>query len=37
MQELRDYLQLAASQSRVLLFDVVDRFAGITWGWKPEW
>lgn len=37
IQELRDYLQLAASQSRVLLSDVVDRFAGIPWGWKPEW
>ena len=37
IQELRDYLQLAASQSRVLLADVVDRFAGIPWGWKPEW
>lgn len=37
VQELRDYLQLAASQSRVLLSDVVDRFAGIPWGWKPEW
>jgi hypothetical protein len=37
VQELRDYLQLAASQSRVLLSDVVERFAGIPWGWKPEW
>ena len=37
VQELRDYLQLAASQNRVLLSDVVDRFAGIPWGWKPEW
>ncbi|MBY0410971.1 MAG: BREX system P-loop protein BrxC [Burkholderiaceae bacterium] len=37
VQELRDYLQLAASQTRVLLSDVVDRFAGIPWGWKPEW
>ena len=35
--EMRDYLQLAASQSRVLLSDVVERFAGIPWGWKPEW
>jgi len=35
--EMRDYLQLAASQSRVLLSDVVDRFTGIPWGWKPEW
>ncbi|SEO63959.1 hypothetical protein SAMN05428959_1158 [Duganella sp. CF517] len=37
IKEMRDYLQLAASQSRVLLSDVVDRFAGIPWGWKPEW
>ena len=35
--EVRDYLHLAASQNRVLLSDVVDRFAGIPWGWKPEW
>ena len=37
INEMREYLQLAASQSRVLLSDVVDRFAGIPWGWKPEW
>jgi len=37
MKEMRDYLHLAASQTRVLLSDVVDRFAGIPWGWKPEW
>jgi hypothetical protein len=37
LNELREYLQLAASQSRVLLSDVVDRFAGIPWGWKPDW
>lgn len=37
INELRDYLNLAASQTRVLLSDVVDRFAGIPWGWKPEW
>ncbi|MDO8264479.1 MAG: BREX system P-loop protein BrxC [Gallionella sp.] len=37
LKEMRDYLQLAASQTRVLLSDVVDRFAGIPWGWKPEW
>lgn len=36
LKEMRDYLQLAASQTRVLLSDVVDRFAGIPWGWKPE-
>jgi len=37
IKEVRDYLQLAASQNRVLLSDVVERFAGIPWGWKPEW
>lgn len=37
IKELRDYLNLAASQTRVLLSDVVDRFAGNPWGWKPEW
>jgi len=34
---MREYLQLKASQSRVLLSDVVDRFSGAPWGWKPEW
>jgi hypothetical protein len=37
IKEMRDYLHLAASQNRVLLSDVVDRFTGIPWGWKPEW
>lgn len=37
VKELRDHLGLAASQTRVLLSDVVDRFSGIPWGWKPEW
>jgi hypothetical protein len=37
IKEVRDYLHLAASQTRVLLSDVVDRFSGIPWGWKPEW
>jgi hypothetical protein len=37
IKEVREYLNLAASQSRVLLSDVVDRFVGIPWGWKPEW
>jgi len=37
IKEMRDYLQLAASQNRVLLSDVVDRFASIPWGWRPEW
>ena len=37
IKEMRDYLQLAASDKRVLLSDVVERYAGIPWGWKPEW
>ena len=37
MKEIREYLQLKASAERVLLSDVVDRFTGIPWGWKPEW
>jgi hypothetical protein len=37
IKELREYLQLKASTERVLLSDVVDRFTGIPWGWKPEW
>lgn len=37
INEMREYLGLAAGQTRVLLSDVVDRFAGIPWGWKPEW
>jgi hypothetical protein len=32
IKEVRDYLHLAASQTRVLLSDVVDRFSGIPWG-----
>lgn len=34
--EMRQYLSVAASSSRVLLSDVVDRFAGAPWGWRPE-
>ncbi len=37
IKEVRDYLHLAASSSRVLLSDVVDRFTGVPWGWRPEW
>lgn len=37
LKEVREYLQVAASQTRVLLSDVVDRFTGVPWGWKPEW
>lgn len=37
LNEMREYLQLKASQSRVLLSEVVERFSGAPWGWKPEW
>ncbi len=37
LTEMREYLQLKASHSRVLLDEVVNRFAGIPWGWKPDW
>ena len=37
LNEMRDYLQLKASQSRVMLSDVVERFSGAPWGWKPDW
>lgn len=37
IKELREYLHLKASAERVLLSDVVDRFSGIPWGWKPDW
>ncbi|AWI80381.1 ATPase [Parazoarcus communis] len=37
LTELREYLQIKASHSRVMLDEVVNRFAGIPWGWKPEW
>lgn len=34
--EMRQYLTVAAGTSRVLLSDVVDRFTGAPWGWRPE-
>ncbi|MDD5632716.1 MAG: BREX system P-loop protein BrxC, partial [Methylococcales bacterium] len=37
VNELRQYLLLAASEKRVLLSDIIDRFTGIPWGWKPDW
>lgn len=36
LAEVRQYLALKATTERVLLADVVDRFSGIPWGWKPE-
>jgi hypothetical protein len=35
--EMRQYLHVAASVSRVLLSDIVEKFARAPWGWKPEW
>ena len=37
IKEMGEYLRIKASAERVLLSDVVDRFTGIPWGWKPEW
>ena len=37
LMEVREYLQIVASQNRVLLSDIVERFTGVPWGWKPEW
>ena len=37
LADMRQYLGLAASQNRVLLSDVVDRFAKAPWGWRPAW
>lgn len=36
MAEMRQYLTVAASAGRVLLSDVVSRFEGAPWGWRPE-
>lgn len=36
MADMRQYLSLAASTSRVLLSDVVDNFSKAPWGWKPD-
>ncbi len=36
MAEMRHHLNIAASQSRVLLSDIVEKFSGSPWGWKPE-
>jgi len=37
LDEVRQYLALTAASNRVLLSDVVDRFTGIPFGWKPDW
>lgn len=37
MAEVRHHLNIAASQSRVLLSDFVEKFTGAPWGWRPEW
>lgn len=31
--EMRQYLTVAASSSRVLMSDIVEKFAGVPWGW----
>ena len=36
LNEVRQYLALSASQSRVLLSDVIERFTNQPYGWKPE-
>lgn len=36
MADMRQYLTLAASNARVLLSDVVDKFSGAPWGWRPD-
>jgi hypothetical protein len=36
IEEMRQHLTFVASNSRVLLSDVVDRFSGAPWGWRPE-
>ncbi len=35
--DVREYLKLVAKEKRVLLSDVVDRYSGIPYGWKPDW
>lgn len=37
LEEMRQYLHLAASQSRILLSDIVERYGKAPWGWKPDW
>jgi hypothetical protein len=37
LAEMRQYLSIAAGSSRVLLSDIVDKFSGAPWGWRPEW
>lgn len=37
LAELKQYLLVAASQSRVLLSDIAEKFSRAPWGWKPEW
>lgn len=36
VQEIREYLSLAASTQRVLLSDIIKRFNGKPFGWKPD-
>lgn len=34
---VREFIQLKASKSHVILDDVVGHFSGIPFGWKPDW
>lgn len=36
LTEVRSYLGFAASNQRVLLSDIIKRFAAMPYGWKPE-
>lgn len=37
LADVREYLTLKAKDTRVLLADVVDRYSGVPYGWKPDW
>lgn len=37
LDDMRRYLSLAATTHRVLLSDVVDRYARAPYGWRPVW
>ena len=37
LADVREYLTLKARDTRVLLADVVDRYSGVPYGWKPDW
>ena len=37
MSEVRQWLDIRAKESQVLLEEVVRQFSGIPYGWKPDW